>query len=77
MGLEYSSIKNWFCNQICIMPDNTMHHFVRDHIVHDFIKIVFVKSNETNADVFTKYMSKDAYTKRLSNFLGKLEDVNV
>jgi hypothetical protein len=55
---------------------DTSYHFVQDHIVDDFIKVVFVKSVENDADMFTKNVSKDAYTKHVSNFLGKMEDSN-
>ena len=55
---------------------DTRYHFVREHIVDDFIKIVFGKSCENDADLFTKNVSKDAYTKHVSNFLGKMEDSN-
>jgi hypothetical protein len=55
---------------------NTRYHFVREHIDDDFIKVVFVKSVENDADLFTKNVSKDACTKHVSNFLGKMEDLN-
>jgi hypothetical protein len=55
---------------------DTKYHFVREHIVDDFIKIVFVKSCENDADVFTKNVSKVAYRKHESNFLGKIEVLN-
>ena len=55
---------------------DTRYHFVREHIVDEFIKVVFVKSVENDADLFTKNVSKDAYTKHVSNFLGKMEDSN-
>ena len=52
------------------------YHFVREHVVDDFIKIVFVKSCDNDADLFTKNVSKDTYTKHMNNFLGKMEDSN-
>ena len=42
----------------------------------EFIKVVFVKSVENDANLFTKNVSKDAFTKHVSNFLGKMEDSN-
>jgi hypothetical protein len=33
---------------------DTKYHFVREHFVDDFIKIVFIKSCDNNADVFSK-----------------------
>jgi hypothetical protein len=55
---------------------DTRYHIVGEHIVDDFIKIFFVTSCENNVDVFTKKVSKDAYTKHEYNFLGKMEDLN-
>ena len=52
------------------------YHFVREHVVDDFIKIIFVKSCDNDADLFTKNVSKDTYTKHMNNFLGKMEDSN-
>jgi hypothetical protein len=61
---------------VCTQHVDTRYHFVREHIVDDFIKIVFAKSCENNADLFTKNVSEDVYTKHVSNFLGKMEDLN-
>jgi hypothetical protein len=47
-----------------------------EHIVDDFIKIVFVKCCENNVDVFTISVSHDAYTNLVRNLLGKMEDLN-
>ena len=52
------------------------YHFVRENIVDNFIKIVFVKSCDNDADLLTKNVSKDTYTKHMNNFLGKTEDSN-
>jgi phenolic acid decarboxylase len=60
----------------CTRHVDTRYHFVREHIVDEFIKVVFVKSCKNDADVFTKSVIKDAYTKHVSNFLGKMEDSN-
>ena len=56
--------------------DYTRYHFVREHIVDDFIKIFFVKSCDNDFDIFKKNVTKDTYTKRIHNFLGKMEDSN-
>jgi hypothetical protein len=37
---------------------------------------VFVKSCDNDANLFTKNVSKDTYTKHMDNFLGKMEDSN-
>ena len=52
------------------------YHFVREHVVDDFIKIVFIKSCDNDADLFMKNVNKDTYTKHMNNFLGKMEDSN-
>jgi hypothetical protein len=41
-----------------------------------FIKTVYVKSIENNADVFTKNASQDIYKKHEEMFLGKFEEMN-
>jgi hypothetical protein len=61
---------------VCTRHVDTRYHFVWEHVVDDFNKVVFVKSVENNANLFTKNVSKDAYTKHVSNFLGKMEDSN-
>jgi hypothetical protein len=58
------------------VTDIECYHFVWEHIVDEFIKVVFVKSVENDANLFTKKVSKDAYTKHISNFLGKKENLN-
>ena len=42
----------------------------------NFIKIVFVKSCDNDANLFTKNVSKDAEAKDIHNFLGELGDSN-
>ena len=61
---------------VCTRHVDTRYHFACEHIVADFIKIVFVTSWKKDADVFTKNVCKDAYTKQVSDFLGKMEDLN-
>jgi hypothetical protein len=55
---------------------DTRYHFVREHVEDGFIKIVFVKSEENNADVFTKNVGKEAYEKHVSKFIGKVVESN-
>jgi hypothetical protein len=61
---------------VCTQHVDTRYHFVPELIVDDFIKIVFDESCENNADLLTKNVSKDAYRKHVSNFLGKVEHSN-
>jgi hypothetical protein len=35
---------------------------------------VFVTSCDSDADLFTKYVSKDIYNKHVGKFLGKVND---
>jgi hypothetical protein len=52
------------------------YRFVREHVEDDFIKIVFVKSEGNNADIFTKNVGKEADEKHVSKFLGKVVELN-
>jgi hypothetical protein len=61
---------------VCTRHVDTRYHFVREHTVDIFIIIVFVQPCENNADLFNKIVSKDAYTKQVSNFLGRMEASN-
>jgi hypothetical protein len=56
---------------VCTRHIDTRYHFVLEHIVNDFIKIIVV-----HADVLTKNVSKDDYTKDVRNFLGKKDDLH-
>jgi hypothetical protein len=47
---------------------------VREHIDNWFIFNNFKKSHKNDTDVFTKNVSKDAYAKHASKFLGKVSD---
>ena len=51
------------------------YHFVREHVVDDFIKIVFVKSCDNNADLFMKNVSKDTYTKQMNRVLDCITNI--
>jgi hypothetical protein len=52
---------------------DTRYHFVREHVVDKFIKIIFVKSEDNVADIFTKNIGKEIYEKHTKEFLGKEE----
>ena len=41
------------------------YHFVREFIEDGFIKIIFVKSEDNQADIFTKNVNGDIYDKHL------------
>jgi hypothetical protein len=50
---------------------DTRYHFVRGYVVDNFIKIIFVKSEENVADIFTKNIGKDICEKHMKMFFGK------
>ena len=45
------------------------HHFVREYIDKGLIKIVFVKSEENDADIWTKNVKQETYDKHTSKFM--------
>jgi hypothetical protein len=55
---------------------DTRYHFVLEHVEDGFIKIVFVESEDNNADIITKNVGEEGYEKHVSNFLGKVEKSN-
>ena len=61
---------------VCTRHVDIRYHFVCEHVVDDLIKIVFVKSCDNDAYLFTKNVIKDTYTKHMNNFFGKMEDSN-
>ena len=48
------------------------HHFVREYIEKGLIKIVFVRSEEKEADIWTKNVKQDAYAKHTSKFMKNM-----
>jgi hypothetical protein len=53
---------------------DTRYHFIREHFQDVFIQIVFVKSCDNDADLFTKNVSKGIYNKHVGRFLGKVNE---
>jgi hypothetical protein len=53
---------------------DTRYHFIRKHIEDGFIQIVFVKSCDNDADLFTQNVSKDIYNEHVGKFLGKVDE---
>ena len=49
---------------------DTRYHFVREMIVDGFIKIVFVRTIDNDADVFTKNVNRETYDRHVGKFLG-------
>jgi hypothetical protein len=52
---------------------DTRYHVIREHVEDDFIKIVFVKTDENDSDLFTKNVNKDTFKEHLVMFLGKID----
>jgi hypothetical protein len=53
---------------------DTRYHLIRKDIEDGFIQIVFVKSCDNDADLFTKNVSKDIYNKYVGKSLGKVDE---
>jgi hypothetical protein len=59
---------------VCTRHVDTRYHFICENIEDGFIQIVFVKSCDNDADLFTKNVSKDIYNKHVGKFLGKVDE---
>jgi hypothetical protein len=58
---------------VCTRHVDTRYPFICKHNEDGFIQIVFVKSCDNDADLFTKNVSKDIYNKHVGKFLGKVD----
>ena len=45
-------------------------HFVREYIEEGIIKVVFVRSDENDADIFTKNTTEEIFVKHLKKIIG-------
>jgi hypothetical protein len=53
------------------VPDiDSRYHFICEHVEDDFIKIIFVRTNENDADILTKNLNKETYEKKVVKLLG-------
>ena len=48
---------------------NIRYHFIREHVIDGIVKIVFVRSEENDADIFTKNVSRATYDRHSSKFM--------
>ena len=48
------------------------HHFVREFIDKGLIKIVFVKSEENDTDIWTKKIKQETFEKRTNKFMKEM-----
>ena len=52
------------------------YNYVKEYVEDGFIEIVFVRSEDNRADVFTKNVSKDIYNNHKSTMIGTEEEVS-
>jgi hypothetical protein len=52
------------------------YHFIREFVEDNFIKIIFVKTDENKADIFTKNISSDVYDRHMKSFIAPKENFN-
>jgi hypothetical protein len=52
------------------------HHFTREFIEDGIVKVIFVRSNENDADLFTKNLPGEVYERHAQKFLKKKEEDN-
>ena len=50
---------------------DTRIHFVRNYVENNVIKITFVRSEDNDADVFTKNVSENLFNKHTEKFMSK------
>ena len=50
------------------------YHFVRDYIEDGVIKIIFVRSEENDSDIFTKNLGEEAFNKHCKKYSQALDD---
>jgi hypothetical protein len=50
---------------------DTWYHFNREHLDDGFIEIVFVITNDNDADIFTKNVNKETYEKHIVKFFER------
>ena len=51
-------------------------HFVREFIEDNILKVLFVKSENNDADIFTKNTTEELFVKHSSKNIGILKDKN-
>ena len=49
------------------------YHFIREFVEDGFIKIMFVKTKQNTADVFTKNLPKELFDQHVSELLSEKE----
>jgi Reverse transcriptase (RNA-dependent DNA polymerase) len=52
------------------------YHFIREYIEDGYIKIIFVKTDDNHADIFTKNVTGDIYDKHVQNYLVQKSQIH-
>jgi hypothetical protein len=52
----------------------TEYHFVREYVQDGFICIIFVRTKDNDADIFTKNLSGDLHSRHASKIVGEKQD---
>ena len=52
---------------------DTRYHFVRNYIEDGILKVVFVRSEDNDADIFTKNTTVELFLKHTGKFLGRVD----
>ena len=53
---------------------DTRYHFIREHVKDGIVKVEFVKSSDSNSDIFTKNVNYEIYERHVKKFLGSIEE---
>ena len=48
-------------------------HFVREYIEDDILKLVFIRSEDNDSDIFTKNTTEDLFLKHSNKMMGDVE----
>jgi hypothetical protein len=54
---------------------DTPYHFVHEFVEDGMIKIVFVKTQDNKADMFTKNVSGEVYDEHVESFIMDCKDI--
>ena len=74
------NIRAIFMSKNVVVSNRTKHvdvryHFVQEFVQDGFIKVIFVKSEENDADLFNKNLGSDLHWKHANKLLGQEEQV--
>ena len=53
---------------------NICYHYIREYVEDGTVKVVFVKSSDNEADLFTKNLNEQATKKHVSKFMEDVEE---